>query len=54
MPSFTIEPPAARHQAEGGFILPPHPVDPPTWEENPPAALQSIGHVFDKQPPASP
>ena len=46
IPSFTIElrPDTA---AEGGFILPPSQIQ-PTWEENQPAALQFIGHVFDK------
>jgi len=46
IPSFTIElrPDTA---AEGGFILPPSQIQ-PTWEENRPAALQFIHHVFDK------
>jgi carboxypeptidase T len=46
IPSFTIELRPAT-QAEGGFILPPSQIQ-PTWEENWPAALQFIGHVFDK------
>ncbi|MBC3194700.1 zinc carboxypeptidase [Pseudonocardia sp. C8] len=48
VPSFTIEL-RPDTQAEGGFILPPDQIQ-PTWEENLPAALQFIGHVFDKQP----
>jgi carboxypeptidase T len=46
IPSFTIElrPDTV---AEGGFILPPSQIQ-PTWEENRPAALQFIRHVFDK------
>lgn len=47
-PSFTIEL-RPDTQAEGGFILPPSQIQ-PTWEENRPAALQFIRHVFDKQP----
>jgi carboxypeptidase T len=46
IPSFTIELRPAT-AAEGGFILPPSQIQ-PTWEENQPAALQFIGHVFDK------
>ena len=46
IPSFTIE--LRPHtQAEGGFILPPSQIQ-PTWEENRPAALRFISHVFDK------
>ena len=48
VPSFTIEL-RPDTQAEGGFILPPSQIQ-PTWEENRPAALQFIRHVFDKQP----
>jgi carboxypeptidase T len=46
IPSFTIE---LRPDtlAEGGFILPPSQIQ-PTWEENLPAALQFIRHIFDK------
>jgi carboxypeptidase T len=46
IPSFTIEL-RPDTQAEGGFILPPSQIQ-PTWEENRPAALQFIHHVFDK------
>jgi carboxypeptidase T len=46
IPSFTIEL-RPQTQAEGGFILPPSQIQ-PTWEENRPAALQFIHHVFDK------
>jgi carboxypeptidase T len=46
IPSFTIEL-RPDTQAEGGFILPPSQIQ-PTWEENRPAALQFIRHVFDK------
>lgn len=49
IPSFTIEL-RPETQAEGGFILPPSQIQ-PTWEENRPAALQFIGHVFDKPTP---
>lgn len=48
VPSFTIEL-RPDTQAEGGFILPPSQIQ-PTWEENRPAALEFIRHVFDKQP----
>lgn len=48
VPSFTIEL-RPDTQAEGGFILPPSQIQ-PAWEENRPAALQFIHHVFDKQP----
>lgn len=46
IPSFTIELRPDSH-ATGGFILPPSQIQ-PTWEENRPAALQFISHVFDK------
>jgi len=49
VPSFTIEL-RPDTQAEGGFILPPSQIQ-PTWEENRPAALQFICHVFDKPAP---
>lgn len=48
VPSFTIEL-RPDTQAEGGFILPTSQIQ-PTWEENRPAALQFIRHVFDKEP----
>jgi carboxypeptidase T len=46
IPSFTIEL-RPDTQDKGGFILPPSEIQ-PTWEENQPAALQFISHVFDK------
>jgi carboxypeptidase T len=52
MPSFTIElrPDTVE---EGGFILPPDQIE-PTWEENRPAALEFIGHTFERdEPPAT-
>jgi carboxypeptidase T len=44
IPSFTIE---LRPQTinEGGFLLPPHQIQ-PTWEENQPAALEFIHRVL--------
>ncbi len=46
IPSFTIEL-RPQTQAEGGFILPSSQIQ-PTWEENRPAALRFISHIFDK------
>lgn len=46
VPSFTIEL-RPQTQAEGGFILPASQIQ-PTWEENRPAALRFISHIFDK------
>jgi carboxypeptidase T len=46
IPSFTVELRPAT-QAEGGFILPPSQIQ-PTWEENRPAALHFISHIFEK------
>jgi carboxypeptidase T len=47
IPSFTIEL-RPDTQEKGGFILPASQIQ-PTWEENRPAALEFIRHVFEKE-----